>query len=80
MDSIETQLINIVQAIVDEHAREKGTITLESSLGNPRAWDSLVFVEIFETVSETFSLDVSDDDAVHFMSIAEMAEFIRSNG
>ena len=48
-------------------------------MGNPRAWDSLLFVEIFEEIGIEFSLDLSDDDAVHFMSIAEIVKFIVVN-
>ena len=37
---------------------------------------SLAFVEIFTTVSERLGLDVSDDDAIHFMTVREIADFV----
>ncbi|MEY4159202.1 MAG: hypothetical protein RL743_1697, partial [Actinomycetota bacterium] len=41
--------------------------------------DSLAFVEIFTTVSEKLGLDVSDDDAIHFMTVREIVEFASAN-
>ena len=48
-------------------------------MGNPPSWDSLAFVEIFTTVSERLGLDVSDDDAIHFMTVREIIDFAAGN-
>ena len=76
MDTTEEKVISIVQNIVNDGNRESVVITAGSEMGNPRVWDSLLFVEIFEEIGSEFSLDLSDDDAVHFMSIAEIVKFI----
>jgi acyl carrier protein len=79
VDTTEEKVISIVQNIVNDGNRESVVITASSEMGNPRAWDSLLFVEIFEEIGIEFSLDLSDDDAVHFMSIAEIVKFIVVN-
>jgi acyl carrier protein len=54
-------------------------VSIDSGMGNPSAWDSLAFVEIFTTVSERLGLDVSDDDAIHFMTVREIVDFVAIN-
>jgi acyl carrier protein len=73
----EERIIAIIQGVVNESGRESGLITSQSSMGNPRAWDSMVFVEVFETIASEFNLDLSDDDAVHFMSVTDIVSFIQ---
>jgi acyl carrier protein len=73
----EERVIAIIQGIVNESGRESGLINSQSSMGNPRAWDSMVFVEVFEALSSEFNLDLSDDDAVHFMSVTDIVSFIQ---
>lgn len=76
MATTEERIIAIIQDAVNEGGRESGLITSQSSMGNPRAWDSMVFIEIFEAVASEFNLDLSDDDAVHFMSVTDIVSFV----
>ncbi|MGA0118051.1 MAG: acyl carrier protein [Ilumatobacteraceae bacterium] len=65
--------------MISDHGKNPDDIDAQSSMGSPRSWDSMVFVEIFESIGTEFGLDLSDDDAVHFMSVAEIVEFVESN-
>lgn len=76
-------LIDEVVAIIGSVLASRGAgdivLSAESGMGNPPTWDSLAFVEIFTTVSEELGLDVSDDDAIHFMTVREIVEFASAN-
>jgi acyl carrier protein len=78
MSDTERTVIDLVTGILS--SRRPGTVvTADSAMGSPTEWDSLAFVEIFTTVSEHFSLDVADDDAINFMSVAEIVAFVDSS-
>lgn len=78
MSTTESTVIDIISGILA--ARRPGVrVTASSAMGNPTEWDSLAFVEIFTTVTGHFSIDAADDDAINFMSIAEIVAFVDSN-
>lgn len=78
MSDTERTVIEIVTGILA--GRKPGTVvTADSAMGSPTEWDSLAFVEIFTTVSDHFGLDVADDDAINFMSVAEIVAFVDSS-
>lgn len=70
------KVLSVIRSVLAARGAADADVTIESGMGNPAAWDSLAFVEIFTTVSESLGLDVSDDDAVHFMTAREIVEFI----
>lgn len=45
-------------------------VTMESRMGSPKEWDSLSFVSVFLAVGEAFDVELDDDDAVHFQTMA----------
>ena len=77
MNSIENQVIDIVSAVLTSRGRPNVQLTKDSGMGNPTEWDSLAFVAIFLAVNEKFVIDASDDDAIHFMSVGDIASFVR---
>ena len=70
------EILAIVASVLASRGSSDVDVTVDSGMGNPPAWDSLAFVEIFTTVSEKLGLDVSDDDAIHFMTVREIADFV----
>lgn len=75
MDNVEAQVIEIITGVLSP--KNAGvTITESSMMGDPQEWDSLAFVEIFVAVSGHFGLEVSDDDAIAFMSVPEIVGFV----
>lgn len=72
---VEAQVVEVITGILS--AKKPGaTVTGSSMMGNPPEWDSLAFVEIFVSVSGHFGIEVSDDDAISFMSVPEIVEFV----
>jgi acyl carrier protein len=72
---VEAQVIGVVASILS--TKKSGVVvTATSMMGDPPEWDSLAFVEVFVAVSAHFGLDVSDDDAISFLSIPEIVEFV----
>lgn len=51
-------------------------ITPDSRMNNPREWDSLAFVSVFLAVSQHFNIEVEEDDAIHFISVSGIREFL----
>jgi len=78
MSDTERTVIELVTGVLA--GRRPGTsVTADSAMGSPVEWDSLAFVEIFTTVGAHFGLDLADDDAIHFMSVAEIVAFVDSS-
>lgn len=75
MDEIEGQVVEIITGVLA--TKNPGVaVGTDSMMGTPREWDSLAFVEIFLAVSGRFDLEVSDDDAINFMSVPEIVGFV----
>lgn len=70
------KVLSVIRSVLAGRGASDADVTIDSGMGSPAAWDSLAFVEIFTTVSESLGLDVSDDDAVHFMTVREIVEFV----
>ena len=78
-DGLVDQVVGIVVEVLASRGSTGPEVSVDSGMGNPPAWDSLAFVEIFTTVSDRLDLDVSDDDAIHFMTVREIVEFAAAN-
>ncbi len=78
-DGLIDEVMGIIGSVLASRGAGDVSLSVESGMGNPPAWDSLAFVEIFTTVSEKLGLDVSDDDAIHFMTVREIVEFASAN-
>lgn len=78
-DGLNDEVVAIIESVLVARGAAGVALTPDSGMGNPAAWDSLAFVEIFTTVSERLGLDVSDDDAIHFMTVREIVEFAAAN-
>ena len=78
-DGLIDEVVAIIGSVLASRGAGDVALSGESGMGNPPAWDSLAFVEIFTTVSEKLGLDVSDDDAIHFMTVREIVEFASAN-
>ena len=78
-DGLIDEVVGIIGSVLASRGAGDVALSADSGMGNPPAWDSLAFVEIFTTVSEKLGLDVSDDDAIHFMTVREIVEFASAN-
>ena len=79
VDGLVDEVVAIIGTVLATRGAGDATVTIDSGMGNPPAWDSLAFVEIFTTVSDRLGLDVSDDDAIHFMTVREIVDFAATN-
>lgn len=70
------QVVEIITDVLTAGGRPSGPITANSMMADPAEWDSLAFVEIFVAVSSHYGLEVSDDDAMSFMSVPEIVDFV----
>ena len=70
------EVLAIIKSVLASRGVADSDVTVDSGMGTPSGWDSLAFVEIFTKVSERLGLDVSDDDAIHFMTVREIVDFV----
>lgn len=78
-DGLVDEVVAIIGSVLAARGAGDVAVTIDSGMGNPPAWDSLAFVEIFTSVSDRLGLDVSDDDAIHFMTVREIIDFAAAN-
>lgn len=78
-DGLVDEVVAIIGSVLSARGAGEVVVSVDSGMGNPPAWDSLAFVEIFTKVSERLGLDVSDDDAIHFMTVREIVDFAAAN-
>lgn len=78
-DGLVDEVVEVIAGVLASRGAVGIEVSIDSGMGNPSAWDSLAFVEIFTTVSERLGLDVSDDDAIHFMTVREIVDFVAIN-
>lgn len=78
-----TDLVKDVCSVVSETLRTTKSIEAlttpidaNSSMDTVAEWDSLSFVSVFLGVSEHFDIEVDQDDAIAFTSIAGIVELI----
>lgn len=75
MQALEAQVVEVIRGVLVKH-KAAVVVTAASKMGDPVEWDSMAFVEIFVAVSKHFGVEVSDDDAMSFMSVADIVEFV----
>jgi acyl carrier protein len=51
-------------------------VNASSRMGTPKEWDSLCFVAVFIAIGAAFDVELEDDDAFHFQSIARIEAFL----
>lgn len=78
-DGLVDEVVGVIAGVLASRGATGFSVSIDSGMGNPPAWDSLAFVEIFTTLSDRLGLDVSDDDAIHFMTVREIVDFVAAN-
>ncbi len=68
----------VTDALITASNRDalSGEVTAASRMGDPIEWDSLAFVSVFISVGAAYDLELEDDDAFHFQSIAGIETFL----
>lgn len=52
------------------------SVTIGSKLGDPVEWDSLSFVSVFLAVGKSYGVELDDDDAISFRSVADIKDLL----
>lgn len=76
VEGLTDRVVGIITSVLAARGATGVELSIDSGMGNPPSWDSLAFVEIFTTVSAELGIDVSDDDAIHFMTVREIVDFV----
>ena len=79
MSDLVNEICEVVSATLARCANAaelSSPITPESTMGDIKEWDSLNFVQVLVTVSAHFDIEIDDDEAIQFISIAGIHELI----
>ena len=69
---------HVVQALSEQFEVEPESITLETSLIDDLSADSLDVVELIMSLEETFSISISDEDAVKLDTVGKIVDYLES--
>lgn len=72
-------LEKLSKIVAEQLGMEQSKITMETSLKDDLLADSLDIVEIIMQIEEQFGIEVSDEDALNFKTIADVVNYIESN-
>lgn len=65
-------IAKIVQGALESQAVDgklSSPIDADSSMGNPKEWDSLAFISVFMAIGEAYDIELEEDDAIHCTSV-----------
>ncbi len=71
-------LEKLSKIVSDQLGMEQSKITMQTSLKEDLLADSLDIVEIIMAIEEQFDIQVDDDDALAFKTIADVVNYIES--
>lgn len=74
-----SQLCEIIEDAIKTSSNKSQlseNVTMDSKLGKPVEWDSMSFVVVFTAVSDSYDIEVEDDDAIMFTSVGGIIEFL----
>jgi acyl carrier protein len=76
-DELEAKLIEIVQSVLRDQTGDPGLcIGPGDSMDTVADWDSLAFMGVFAAVNAAFALDPDFDDAIHYVSIPALKQYL----
>ena len=67
------------EIIAEQLDIEPDSITLDSSLHNDLEADSLDAVDIIMTIEDEYGIEVADEDAEKFVTVADIVKYIEDN-
>ncbi len=69
-------LEKLSKIVAEQLGMEQSKITMETSLKEDLLADSLDIVEIIMQIEEQFGIEVNDEDALEFKTIADVVNYI----
>lgn len=69
---------NVAQALAEQFELEAESITMDTSLIDDLGADSLDVVELIMTLEETFSISISDEDAVKLDTVGKIVDYLEN--
>lgn len=71
-------LEKLSKIVAEQLGMEQSKITMETSLKEDLLADSLDIVEIIMQIEEQFGIEVDDEDALQFKTIADVVNYIEA--
>lgn len=80
-DDIKNQIMAVVEQTLNNgssSADNNVIITEKDSMETIASWDSLNFMNVFVAINETFGLDPDFDDAINYISISALYDYLKN--
>ena len=78
-DTMESRIVDIVESTLRAHSGNLDLVCCAGdSMETVAEWDSLAFISVFSAINEAFGIDPDFDDAVHYVSIATIRDYLGS--
>ena len=76
-DSLEARIIEIIESTLRDQSGNRGlTLGPGDSMETVAGWDSLTFMNVFCAINEAFDIDPDFDDAIHYVSVASLHDYL----
>ncbi len=73
---METELIKLISSTLGVN---EAAITLDSSSENTEGWDSLAHMSLVFAIEDHFSIQISDADLPHSMSVLQLLRIVQQS-
>lgn len=80
-DELKEKIISVVEQALNNSGESSDvpvTLKESDSMETIAAWDSLNFMAVFHAINETFDIDPDFDDAINFISISALYDYLNN--
>ncbi|MGL4990372.1 MAG: acyl carrier protein [Sarcina sp.] len=69
----------VKEIIVDKLSVDEASVTMESTFVDDLGADSLDVVELIMSLEEELEMEIPDEDAAEFITVADVVEYIKTH-
>ena len=69
----------IKEIIIDQLQVEESDVDMDTNLMNDLSADSIDAVEIIMAIEEEFGIEIPDEDAENFQTVADLVKYVEEN-
>ena len=75
-NELKEKIISIIEKALNEASGDSVALTEADSMETVSCWDSLSFMTVFHAINEAFDIDPDFDDAINYISVPALYEYL----